>query len=94
MKEFWTYTGLRFLTLLATFGIVAGIWHLVAGGVNFFFAVIVAFMVSGIMAYFVLDPWRRQLAARVEERAGRTIEAMRSKEDVEIDGQEPRPADK
>lgn len=94
MKEFWTYTGLRLLTLLATFGVVAGLWQLVFGNVNIFYAVIIAFVVSGILAYFVLDPWRRRFAARVETRAARTLEAMRAKEDAEVDSQEARSADK
>lgn len=94
MKEFWTYTGLRLLTLLATFGVVAGIWQLATGSVNYFFAIIVAFVISGILAYFVLDPWRRQLAARVETRAARTIQAMQAKEDAEVDSQESSRADR
>lgn len=85
MKEFWIYTGLRLLSLVATFGIVAGIWSLVAGEVNLFFAVILAFLISGALSFFVLDPQRRAFAEKVEARAAKAVEAARAKEDDEID---------
>ncbi|MFE6647186.1 DUF4229 domain-containing protein [Nocardioides sp. NPDC057772] len=87
MKEFWIYTGLRLLSLVATFGIVAGIWSLVAGEVNLFFAVILAFVISGVLSFFVLDPQRRAFAEKVEARAAKAVEAARAKEDAEIDTQ-------
>ena len=87
MKEFWTYTGLRLLSLLATFGIVAGIWSLVAGEVDIFFAVILAFVISGVLSFFVLDPQRRAFAEKVETRAAKAVEAARAKEDAEIDSE-------
>lgn len=85
MKEFWIYTGLRLLSLVATFGIVAGVWSLVAGEVDIFLAVIVAFVISGILSFFVLDPQRRAFAEKVEARAAKAVEAARAKEDAEID---------
>jgi flagellar biosynthesis/type III secretory pathway M-ring protein FliF/YscJ len=85
MKEFLIYTGLRLLSLVATFGIVAGVWSLVAGEVDIFLAVIVAFVISGILSFFVLDPQRRAFAEKVEARAARAVEAARAKEDAEID---------
>lgn len=87
MKEFWIYTGLRLLSLVATFGIVAGIWSLVAGEVDIFFAVIVAFLISGALSFFVLDPQRRAFAEKVEARAAKAVEAARAKEDAEIDSE-------
>lgn len=87
MKEFWIYTGLRLLSLVATFGIVAGIWSLVAGEVDIFFAVIVAFVISGVLSFFVLDPQRRAFAEKVEARAAKAVEAARAKEDAEIDSE-------
>jgi len=87
MKEFWIYTGLRLLSLLATFGIVAGIWSLVAGEVDIFFSVIVAFVISGVLSFFVLDPQRRAFAEKVEARAAKAVEAARAKEDAEIDSE-------
>lgn len=87
MKEFWIYTGLRLLSLVATFGIVAGIWSLVAGKVDIFFAVILAFVISGVLSFFVLDPQRRAFAEKVEARAAKAVEAARAKEDAEIDSE-------
>lgn len=87
MKEFWIYTGLRLLSLVATFGIVAGIWSLVAGEVDIFFAVIVAFVISGVLSFFVLDPQRRAFAEKVEARAAKAVEAARAREDSEIDSE-------
>ncbi|MFI5624704.1 DUF4229 domain-containing protein [Nocardioides sp. NPDC051685] len=87
MKEFWIYTGLRLLSLVATFGIVAGIWSLVAGEVNLFFAVILAFLISGALSFFVLDPQRRAFAEKVEARAAKAVAAARAKEDGEIDSE-------
>lgn len=87
MKEFWIYTGLRLLSLVATFGIVAGIWSLVAGEVDIFFSVIVAFVISGVLSFFVLDPQRRAFAEKVEARAAKAVEAARAREDAEIDSE-------
>jgi hypothetical protein len=87
MKEFWIYTGLRLLSLVATFGIVAGIWSLVAGEFNPFWAAILALVISGVLSFFVLDPQRRAFAEKVEARAAKAVEAARAKEDVEIDSE-------
>lgn len=87
MKEFLIYTGLRLLSLLATFGIVAGIWSLVAGELNIFIAMIVALVISGVLSFFVLDPQRRAFAEKVEARAAKAVEAARAKEDAEIDAE-------
>ncbi len=84
MKEFWVYTGLRVLLFLASFGIVVGVWFLVAGSAPVLWAVVIAFVVSGIGSYFVLDRQREAFARRVETRAERMtakIEELRSKED-------------
>ncbi|MGH3351472.1 MAG: DUF4229 domain-containing protein [Nocardioides sp.] len=87
MKEFWIYTGLRLLSLVATFGIVAGIWSLITGEVDIFFAVILAFVISGALSFFVLDPQRRAFAEKVEARASKAVQAARAKEDAEIDAE-------
>jgi hypothetical protein len=92
MKEFWIYTSLRLLSLLATFGIVADIWSLVAGEVDIFFAVILAFVISGVLSFFVLDPQRRAFAGKVEARAAKAVEAARAKEDAEIDSEADTPS--
>lgn len=81
MKEFWIYTGLRILVFVATLAIVSGIWLLVSGSLDWLWVVVIAFVVSGVASYTVLNRPRQALAAKVDARATRTVEAMRSKED-------------
>lgn len=86
MKAFWVYTGLRLLLFAASFGIVFSAWLLIAGEANIFVAVVIAFVLSGIGSYFLLERQRQSLAQHVEVRASRAtakIEEMRSKEDVD-----------
>lgn len=85
MKEFVVYTGLRLLLFAATFGIVIGIWVLVAGEANIFVAVVIGFVASGLGSYYLLDGQREAFARRVEARAARATKAfdeMRAKEDT------------
>ena len=84
MKEFVVYTGLRLLMLAATFGIIVGIWLLVADRANIFVAIVIAFVVSGVGSYFLLNRQREALAQRVEVRAARAtaaFEELKAKED-------------
>ncbi|GAA1477949.1 hypothetical protein GCM10009623_23950 [Nocardioides aestuarii] len=84
MKEFWTYTGLRIALFVASFGVVAGVWMLVSDEVPLFWVVVIAFVLSGVASYVVLNPQREAFARRVEERAGRAsaaFEASKAKED-------------
>ena len=86
MKEFLVYTGLRVLLFAATFGVVVGIWAAVGNGqdVNWFYALIIAFLVSGIASYTLLNRQRAKFAAHVEHRASQAaqkFEALRSIED-------------
>jgi uncharacterized membrane protein len=86
VKEFIVYTGLRLLLFAATFGVVVGVWLLVGDRANIFVAVIIAFVVSGIGSYFLLDRQRAALAHRVEtraEKATKAFEERRAKEDVD-----------
>lgn len=86
MKEFVVYTGLRLLMFAATFGIVIGIWLVVGGRANIFVAVVVAFVVSGLGSYFLLNRQREAFAQRVEARAARAAKAfdeLKAKEDVD-----------
>ena len=86
MKEFVVYTGLRLLMFAATFGVVTGVWLLVSDHANIFVAVVVAFIVSGVGSYFLLNPQREALARRVEvraERATQAFEQRKAKEDAE-----------
>ena len=77
MKEFVVYTVLRIVLFLASFGVVVGIMALVSGGrYNLFWAVILAFLISGIGSYFILDRQRDAFAQRVETRAARATAAF------------------
>lgn len=81
MKEFVIYTGLRALLLVATFGVIAGAWVLIAGSVPLFAVIVLAFVVSGVASYFLLDRQRVAFATRIETRANAALEKARSKED-------------
>lgn len=86
MKEFWTYTALRALLFAATFGLVGGVWAIVAGSPNWLVVVVVAMLLSGLGSYVLLQGPRTAFAARVEERASRAVarvEQARAKEDVD-----------
>ena len=71
------YTAMRVLLFLAAFGVIVGIWGLVSDeGVPLFWAVILAFLVSGVASYFILSRQRVAFAARVEQRAARASAAF------------------
>ena len=76
MREFAVYTGLRLLMFAATFGVVVGVWLLVSDKANILVAVVLAFIVSGVGSYFLLNRQREALAQRVEVRAGRATKAF------------------
>ena len=84
MKDFAVYTALRLGLFVGAAALVFGAWSLVAESVPISWLVIVAFLVSGVASYFLLDRPRAALARRVEERAQRLserLEEMRTKED-------------
>ena len=86
MKEFWIYTLLRMLLFVASLGIVVGVWFLLADEVLVLWAVVIAFLMSGVGSYFLLNRPREALARRVQTRAEAMttkVEEMRSKEDVD-----------
>ncbi len=86
MKEFVVYTLLRLGLLVGAFAVVAGLWIAVTGGVSVFWCLVVAFVVSGIGSFVLLDRQREAFARRVDDRARRATAAMeerRSREDVE-----------
>jgi hypothetical protein len=63
-----------------------GVWLLVGGKANIFVAVVIAFIVSGVGSYFLLNRPREALAQRVEiraERATKAFEELRAKEDAD-----------
>ena len=85
MKEFIIYTLLRIVLLAATFAIVAGIWAAFAGNVDLIWTIVIAMVISGVLSYRLLNGPRAAFAARVEERAARTVSAfeeMKAKEDA------------
>ena len=83
MREFVFYTLLRLLLFVATFAVVSAVWILAAGELNWFWAVIVSFVLSGLASLVLLNRPRQAFAQKVETRASRTMEALRSKEDSE-----------
>lgn len=86
VKEFWVYTAMRGLLFIATLALVFGAWLLIADEVPVLWAVVVAFALSGVASYFLLEPSRAALARRVQDRAERSsaaFEARRSREDVD-----------
>jgi len=86
VKEFWIYTLLRVVLFLASLGIVIGVWFMIAGRAPVIWAVVIAFLMSGLGSYFLLNHQREALARRVQTRAEAMtgkIEEMRSKEDAD-----------
>ena len=77
MKEFVVYTAMRIALFVASFGVVVGVMALVFDGrYNLFWAVILAFLISGIASYFILNRQREAFAQRVESRAARASAAF------------------
>ncbi|WP_110240983.1 DUF4229 domain-containing protein [Nocardioides gilvus] len=74
MKQFLIYNLLRFVMLLTSLVIVIGVWSLLADEVPFLWALIIAFVLSGVTSWFLLAPQRQALALVLEERAGRASE--------------------
>jgi len=86
VKEFAVYTLLRLVLLAASFAIVAGIWLAVADEVPLLWVLVIAFVVSGVASYFILNRPREKFAQRVDERARRAsaaFEARKAREDAE-----------
>jgi uncharacterized membrane protein len=86
VKEFVVYTALRVLLFVASFGVVLGLWALLADAVPLLWVVVIAFVLSGIASYFLLNRPRAAFAARVEERAARAtaaFEERRAREDAD-----------
>ena len=84
MKEFWIYTALRVGLFVGSFAIVFGIWFVIADDVPLVWVVVIAFAISGVASYFLLQRPREAFAAKVEGRASRAaqkFEASRAKED-------------
>lgn len=77
MKEFVVYTVMRIVLFMASFGIVVGIMALAFDGrYNLFWAIILAFLISGVASWFILNRQREAFARRVEARAARASAAF------------------
>ena len=86
MREFVVYTALRIGLFVTSLLVVVGVWMLIAGEVPILWAVVIAFVVSGVASYFLLNRQREAFARRVERRAERMqdrFERMKAKEDVD-----------
>jgi uncharacterized membrane protein len=85
VKEFWVYTLLRVGLFIGSFAIVFGIWF-IFDDVPVLWVVVIAFIVSGVGSYFILERQREEFAAKVESRAAKAsqkFEEQRSKEDAD-----------
>ncbi|HET8961805.1 DUF4229 domain-containing protein [Nocardioides sp.] len=86
MKEFVVYTLMRIGLFVASLILVFGVWMLLADQVPVLWAIVIAFVISGVASYFLLNRQREAFARRVERRAERMqerFEQMKSKEDVD-----------
>jgi hypothetical protein len=93
VKEFLIYTALRIALFLAAFAIVLGVWGLFTDSVPVILAIIVAFAVSGVASYFMLNNARERLAVKVQGRAqsaAAKFEERKAREDVD-DAEESQP---
>lgn len=86
VKEFAVYTAMRIGLFLTSLVVVVGVWMLIAGEVPLLWAVVIAFAVSGVGSYFLLNRQREAFARRVDERARRMAQRYddaKSREDVD-----------
>jgi CHASE1-domain containing sensor protein len=86
VKEFVIYTALRIGLFVTSLVVVVGVWMLIAGEVPLLWAVVIAFVMSGLASYFLLNRQREAFARRVERRAERVqerFEEMKSREDAD-----------
>lgn len=86
VKEFVVYTALRLVLFAASLAVVMGVWLSVAGQANLLWSFVLAFVISGIGSYFLLNGPREAFARRVDERARRAasrFEELKAREDAE-----------
>ena len=87
VKEFLVYTAARFGLFLAVYGAVIGIYALVAGTpIPVLWPLLLAAVISTILATFLLRGMRERFAQTVQARAERMsqrFEAMKAKEDLD-----------
>ncbi len=86
VKEFVVYTAMRIGLFLTSLVVVVGVWMLISGEVPVLWAVVIAFVMSGLASYFLLNRQREAFARRVERRAERMqerFEQAKAKEDAD-----------
>ncbi|MDQ1106515.1 intracellular septation protein A [Nocardioides zeae] len=86
MKQFVTYTLMRLALFVVVYAVVLGVWTLVFGSGPLIQLppLIIAMLISGIVAFVLLDEQREAFAERVDARAKRvssSYEKSRSRED-------------
>ena len=69
MKEFAVYTALRLLLFAATFAVVLGLAALLTDTVNVTWVLVIAFVISGVGSFYLLNHQREAFARSVEVRA-------------------------
>ena len=87
MKEFIVYTAARFGLFLVVYGVIVGVYVLVAGTpFPVLWPLLLAAVLSSILAVFLLRGMRARLATSVHDRAARMsqrFEEMKAKEDLD-----------
>jgi hypothetical protein len=88
VNEFLIYTGLRLSMFVVALAVVIGVWSIPTEGSltynDVFWSFVIAFVVSGVASYFLLNPFREAFARKVQARAERATERFeerRSRED-------------
>lgn len=81
MKEFWIYTAMRLGLFLGAFAIVFAIWSVLDSTVELLWVMVIAFVISGVLSFVMLDRQRAAFAVKVEKRVEGRLDASRTKED-------------
>ncbi|WP_447643781.1 DUF4229 domain-containing protein [Nocardioides zeae] len=86
MKQFVIYTLMRLALFVVVYAVVLGVWTLVFGSGPLIQLppLVIAMLISGIVAFVLLDEQREAFAERVDARAQRvssSYEKSRSRED-------------
>jgi cell division protein FtsW (lipid II flippase) len=85
VKEFIVYTAARFGLFIVAYGVVVGIYVLVAGTpIPVLWPLLLAAIVSMVLSMYFLAGMRERFALKIQERADRMserFEQMRAKED-------------
>lgn len=86
MKEFLFYTLMRIVLFFAAWGVILGVWALVTQSreVPLLVPLVIAFLVSGVASYYLLQGPRSAFARRLESgtsKAREKLDEQRAKED-------------